>query len=579
MNIPLIVALVLCIAAALGSVRALRDGGRNRVARSVLQLAAAALLYLCLFPPATQQSFSSGELTVLTPGATAQQIDASSAAATIVALPGVEASRSIERAPDLGTALRRHPQGRLLRIVGGGLSARDRDAARGLAIQFNAASLPQGVVELDVPTSVRAGSVWRLDGRVEGVADGQVELRDPAGALVASVALDKQGRFALSAHAKGAGVALFALHVRATDGTNGEQIAVPLSVHGGEALRVLLLAGAPDPDLKYLRRWAIDAGLHLDTRMALTEGVALTEGATALDPATLHAADIAIIDERAWATLDAVQRNALGVAVRDGLGLLLRVTGPVPAAVAADWAALGFTLRVATDASRAVALDHTIGLHDSGFTFTPRALAVEAKAAAPLLRGDQGVPLALWRADGQGRVGLWWLADGWRLVLGGERARYATLWSDTFATLARARGTQTPSMPRDARVGDRASICGMAADAYVATPTDRHIALLPVLGAGNFTCAAYWPEQPGWHVLVSAAQRWPFYVRARGAAHALARAETARATRALAGAANAPAVTTTRAIALPRWPLFLAWLATVVILWMLERCSARVQNA
>ena len=578
MNIPLIVALTLCIAAALGSLRTLRDRGRNRVVRIVLQLAAAALLYLCLFPPVTDEFFSAEQLTVVTPGATPAQISTLSAAATVVALPGVDASRSFERAPDLGTALRRHPQNRQLRIIGGGLPARDRDAARGLAIQFDAAPLPHGVVELDTPAAVSAGSVWRLEGRVEGVAVGKVELRDPAGALVASVALDKQGRFALSAQAKGAGEALFGLRVRGADGTSGEEIAVPLSVHGGEPLHVLLLAGAPDPELKYLRRWAIDAGLRLDSRMALTEGVALTEGAAGLDPAALRAADALIIDERAWATLDAGQKNAVAAAVRDGLGLLLRVTGPVAASVAADWAGLGFALQ-ATDALPTVALDHTLGLRDSGFTFTPRALAVDANGAAPLLRGDNGVPLALWRADVQGRVGVWWLADSWRLVLGGERARYATLWSDTLATLARARGAPAPLLPGDARVDERASICGMADDAYVATPTDRHVALTPVSIATDQSCAAYWPEQSGWHVLVSAARRWPFYVRAPSDARALALAETARATRALVGAANTPTNIATRPIALPRWPFFLAWLAAVVGLWFFERRAARDSQA
>lgn len=570
MNIALIVAMALGFAAVLGCARALRDGGHNRIERIALQLAAAGLLYLCLFPPTVRESFSADELTVLTPGATAQQIDALSSAASVVALPGVNASYGVERAPDLGTALRRHPHSRQLRITGGGLPARDRDAARGIAIQFDAAPLPRGLVELDAPTSVRAGNVWRLRGRAEGVAGGQVELRDPAGARVASSGLDKEGRFALSAPAKGAGEVVFTLRARAADGASIDEDPVPLSVRAGEPLRVLLLAGAPDPELKYLRRWAIDAGMRVDSRLTLSEGVALTEGGAALDPATLHAADIAIIDERAWAGLDAVQKNAIGAAVRDGLGLLLRVTGPVPAPVAAEWAALGFSVR-ASDALPAVALDHTLGLSHSGFAFTPRALAVEAKAAVPLLRGDDGLPIALWRADGQGRVGLWWLADSWRLALGGERSRYATLWSDTLATLARARVAAAPQLPRDARVDERATICSIAADAYVATPSDRHVALLLGPGAVEPTCAAYWPDQPGWHVLVLAAQRWPFYVRARGEAQPLALAETAHATRALVGAVSVRAESSTRPIPLPRLPFFLAWLAIVTLLWLFER--------
>ncbi len=573
MNIEWIVAIALGIAAVLGSVRALR-GGRNPAARIALQLAAVGLLYVLLFPPTTRESVSADELTVLTPGATTQQIDALSVAATIVALPGVDAARSIERVPDLGTALRRHPQSRQLRIVGGGLPVRDRDAARGLVARFDAAPLPRGLVELDAPVTVRAGSTWRLGGRVEGMADGNVELRDPAGAVVANAALDKDGRFALHAQAKAAGETLFALRVQDRDGQSIENIPVPLLARIGEPLRVLLLAGAPDPELKYLRRWAVDAGVRLDSRMALTEGVALTEGAATLDPAALRAADIAIIDERAWATLDSAQKQAMDVAVRDGLGLLLRVTGPLPAPVAAEWAALGFPLH-ARDPLPAVALDNMLGLHDSGLKFTPQALAVDAKDAAPLLRADDGASLALWRANGQGRVALWWLADSWRLALGGERARYATLWSDTLATLARARGASAPTLPRDARVDERAVLCGLAPDAAIETTNGERIALVIEQTAAQSDCAAYWPAQSGWHTLVSAGTRWPFHVRAADEARALASAENTRATRTLVGGATAQADIATRPIPLPRWPFFLAWLVAMTLLWIIERHAMR----
>src|SRR5690606_39817443 len=111
--------------------------------------------------------------------------------------------------------------------------------------------------------------------------------------------------------------------------------------------RVQVLAGAPDPDLKYLRRWAVDAGLRLDSRIVLSDGIALVDGAVALDAAALAQLDLVVIDERAWAALDATQQTALRAAVEDGLGLLLRVTGPLDAAVAADWSRFGF--RIAPD--------------------------------------------------------------------------------------------------------------------------------------------------------------------------------------------------------------------------------------
>src|SRR5690606_11799792 len=120
---------------------------------------------------------------------------------------------------------------------------------------------------------------------------------------------------------------------------------------------------------------------------------------------------LVVIDERAWALLAAAERAALRHAVEQGLGLLLRITGPVDDAVAADWAALGFRIE-ASAASTAVSLA-TDATHAAPM-LARQPVEVSADAAAPLLQGNDGVVLGRWRALGQGRVGAWWLADSFR---------------------------------------------------------------------------------------------------------------------------------------------------------------------
>src|SRR6185312_8812449 len=100
-------------------------------------------------------------------------------------------------------------------------------------------------------------------------------------------------------------------------------------------------AGAPDPELKYLRRWAVDAGVDLASRIVLSDGVAIQDGAAALDADALAKTDLVMVDERAWKNLDAGAKQALEHATRDGLGLFLRVSGPLPDVAAGDWRALG----------------------------------------------------------------------------------------------------------------------------------------------------------------------------------------------------------------------------------------------
>lgn len=578
MSTAWIVAGVLALALALGIVRSLHPLHARRSMRIGLQVVVAILLCLCLLPPSTHEDFTTDELVVLTPGATPAQVAALQASATVIALPGSPARRDAEVVPDLAAGLRRHPERRRLRIVGGGLPARDRDAARGLVAGYDEAPLPRGLVELDLPASVQAGNQWRVRGRVEGVAPGRIELRDPGDVVVAAQALDNGGHFTLQAQAKAAGHVLFSLRVLDHDGVRVEDIPLPLVASEGEALKVLLLAGAPDPELKYLRRWAMDAGIAIDSRIAMSEGMALTEGMATLDAEALRKADLVIVDERAWAALDATAKSALHAAVRDGLGLLLRITGPVAAPVAVDWTALGFTLRPG-EAASPVALAHSLGLDEGAMTFTRHGVDVDAGDAAPLLRADDGAMLALWRAQGQGRVALWWLADSWKLALGGGRAPFASLWSSTFTTLARAHASPMPQLPPIARVGERAILCNIKAGYVIEDEGGQRVGLLPD-GAATAGCAGYWPTQPGWHTLVSGTPdaRWPFLVRAEHEAASLRHADDVRATRDLVGGAGGTAPThAVRAKPLPRWPFFLAWLALTAVLWWLERPAVQAK--
>ena len=67
-----------------------------------------------------------------------------------VALPEAAASDGSERVPDLGTALRRHPDVRTLHVVGDGLEARDRDALGKASDALRACAAEDFVARLEV---------------------------------------------------------------------------------------------------------------------------------------------------------------------------------------------------------------------------------------------------------------------------------------------------------------------------------------------------------------------------------------------------------------------------------------------
>lgn len=567
--------LLIALATAVGSWRARRHGWRD--SRLWLQPVAGALLAAALQPPSLPVDVAT--LTVLTPGATAAQQRKLPWRTQQVALPGVVATGQAEpvpnqgpdQVPDLATALRRHPDSRRLRVIGNGLPARDQDAAAGLALQFDAAP-EAGIVAVEAPEHARVGTQIQIRGRAAAPAL-RVALHDPSGAQVDVSAVDGEGRFRVSAIARAAGPVRFEL--RAVDAADAllDHAAVPLLIEPGEQLAVQYLAGTPDADAKYWRRWAQDAGLLVSYRTWLSDGVALSTDSApvGLDPLTLTllaASDLLVIDERAWATLAANEKTALLAAVDGGLGVLLKLTGPLAPEVAAEWAALGIAT-TPLEAPAAVTLDQRLAMRErAGFTAGPVAID-STPALTALLRADDGQLLAAWTARGAGRIALWTLLDSYRLVLAGDAGRYGALWSDVIAQISRpvppsARG---PQLPRDSWIGERLSICGLGAAAGLQAP-DGTVQTLLVEDSG---CAAAWPGAAGWHQLQSGGMTTALYVRAADDAAGLRAARDREATQRLANPTAAEPSPVKQPQPLPRWPFWLGWLLTVSLLWWRER--------
>ena len=320
---PTTTAIVLALATVLAIVRltlshlraepAQRSHGARIAALLLAQPMCAALLYFALWPPTVPGR--AGTLVIATAGAQRTQVAPGDA---LVALPEAPSWSDVERAPDLATALPRHRGTQRVRVIGAGLDARDRDAASDVIVEFAPPPAPRGLLELHPPTQVAVGAEFTIAGRAGEVADGAVELLDPARRRVDRVALAKDGTFALSAAARGEGSAMFRVRLLDAGRRVVEETDVPVQVRTPAPPRVLLIAGAPNPEVKYLRRWFEDAGLPGQTQMAVGGGVQLGDAAVSIDAGSLARFDMAIVDERAWSSLGDAHSGALEAAVPDG---------------------------------------------------------------------------------------------------------------------------------------------------------------------------------------------------------------------------------------------------------------------
>ncbi|NJR78900.1 carboxypeptidase regulatory-like domain-containing protein [Sphingomonas corticis] len=507
----------------------------------------AVLLFLTLYPPPTGPA-TDPELAVATRGASPGSAD--------IALPEAPRGSAPVRVPDLATALRAHPGTRRIRVLGQGLEPRDRDVARTVGVAFVPAAPRPGLVALAPPARVAPGAPFRVGGQVAGAAGARVELLDPAGRVVDAAGAAQDGSFVLQGAARVPGVALFRVRLR-----GGEAAPVPVVVTASAPVRVLYLAGAPGPEVKYWRRWAADAGIAATVSQTAGAGIDLGEHPSPLTAATLARFDLVVLDDRRWAGLGGGERGALAAAVRGGLGLLLRVTAPLPAGVRAGWAALGAPVGGAGRGGKPARL---------GGADVPVLTRWDALApgGVTLGRDAAGVPFAAWRARGLGRVGVWTLADAAALVPSGHGERFDALSADAVATLARPAASRTPSVSDWPVVGERTTVCGAGPGAQVVAPDGTRVALLPDGG-----CAGYWPRTAGWHVLADGSARLPFHVTEAAAIPGLRAADRRAATLRLAAMPGDPTPAAAAPAPIPgaSWPWLLAFLAVAAALWWFER--------
>lgn len=536
----------------------------------------AALLLFGLFPPT--RPIDAGVMTVYTAGANTVAADAGTLR---IALPEAPANTGAESAPDLATALRRHPGVRGLRIVGGGLDVRDIEAARGLPLRFQAASRPGGIIDLQAPATVAPGNAFTVSGQVRGVDAGTMELLDPAARILARTAFSKDGGFVLQGAARSVGTASFQLRLRDATGQLREHLPLPLQVIAPAAPRLLVLAGGPDPELKYLRRWALDAGLDLHTRVSVGAGLVLGDAPLARDAATLHRFDAVLLDTRSLQALSADELRTLTAAIREGLGVLLRVDGPLSPLARTRLRSWGYNVDAGT---RSTAMQLPAGSSQAtGDAALPglnrTVLAVQAADALPMLRDAQSKPLAWWRPLGRGRVGLVALLDSYRLPLAGQADVHGRLWSGLLAGIVRPAGAVAPAPPAGPFwAGERAVLCGVDEDAAVIAPDGNRISLAVDPATGTRRCAAFWPRLQGWHQLPARAGQTAFAVLPADAGLAWQAQRRFDATLALAAQAPAQSISSAKTVQRgAAWPWLAAWLALATLVWWLERRRASPQ--
>lgn len=598
-SLNLWIALALAVVVVIASVRQLRGSTAHpgrRWSVIALQIVVATLLYFCLVPPTRQQP--AGGLVVL-------GIDAGKAGALpasegpLLLLPEAADVPGAQRVPDLATALRQHPASTLT-LVGAGLVARDRDAALPGDVRWQAAPAPRGWVALQPPADVAPGGRFEVQAQARGAAKAKAkaELLDPADSVVDRMDVADDGRVQLTGIARAEGRSVFRLRLLDTEGHVVDTVPVPQQTLPATPLRLLVRASAPGPELKYLRRWAADAGLRMQVQADTGAGLSVGDGVVSIDAATLARSDLLLLDERSLAALSAGQLAVVRHALREGLGVLVRSAGAPSASARQRLRDLGLpvqgdgsshTLALPGDGESAILAARrgplAAGTLPTGYgeeadrsshsAALPslEALALQAPGSNALLHDRGGKAVGGWRAAGKGRVGLLPLTDSWRWVLAGRDDRHGELWSSVVATLARAQGSGDAlwSPQPISWAGERQMLCGVQAPLQVFNKRGDDIPLIIDGATSALRCAGWWPREAGWQRLQHGDSVVWRYVFDPKDAPTLHRQVMIDATTQALAASTPPDASVTQPVAGSRWPWWLAFVLCASLLWWLER--------
>jgi hypothetical protein len=402
----------------------------------------------------------------------------------------------------------------------------------------------------------------------------------------------------LHGSARAAGRSEFTLRLLDAQQHVVDSLPVPVQTVAAPPPRVLILAGAPGPELKYLRRWATDTGLAVQAQASAGGGVTLGDAPVALSTARLAATDVLVLDERSLAALSAAQRTLVQQALRDGLGVVVRSSGPLNDATRQALRNWGLPVSAGTRAAplqlpadpeaallrarrgpQRPSTDSTAWMDEAdaaSHSATPPALErfdAGVTDSEALLLDAKGNAVGGWRSVGRGRIALLPVTDSYRLVLSGRDDRYAELWSGVLSKVARALPgapairlqTATPWS------GERVTLCEVPNGTRVRDAEGHTVALQVDPASGSQQCAGYWPQQPGWHQLQHGDTVQAFYVFDPATAQPLYRQQLRAATADRLAETNATSSGTPGKVPGPRWPWLLAFIAVAGLLWWLER--------
>jgi hypothetical protein len=427
------------------------------------------------------------------------------------ALPSVDLknTRAIT-IPNLSYFLKSNPNIQKLKIYGYGLSAAELEDLKGYQIVFHPSTNPSGIISANWPAKLKTSESLQVQGTYQNSGSETVKLLlKGLGKTVDSTSIEAKANksFSFKTNPKQTGKAVYELIALQKKDTLAKE-PVPVQVGDQAPMKVLILASFPDFEYKFLKNWLYENQYPLAFRSQISKNKYASDflnmdgfNLNQISSASLKKFDILIIDEEELAAISPGERASIDLAVKNGMGLLIRVTN-----VKASSTLSGRFSRFESPALKGKPLNLTLA--EDHFKFNPlpleQALFLKANQSdKPLIVDASGKTVVNSSISGYGKVLVSTLSSTYNWLLSGQKTDYTTYWSKLLANAARKRNEilAVNISPQFPVVNQKIRVVTDLAE------SDK----LPILKIDNIQLsprqnmelpfqwdALYWPQRAGW---------------------------------------------------------------------------------
>lgn len=426
--------------------------------------------------------------------------------------------------PDLSYFLQSNPNIRKLNLFGYGLNPSELALLRGYQVTFHPAAHPTGIIAVNWPGKLKTTEFLLVQGTYQNPGSEKVKLLlKGLGKTLDSIVIDAKSSktFSFKTTPKQTGKAVYELISLQKNDTLAKE-PVPVQVGDQTPMKVLIMASFPDFEYKFLKNWLYENQYPLAFRSQISKNKYAFDFLN-LDSVSLHRIntaslknfDMLIIDEEELAAIGPDERSSIDLAVKNGLGLLIRVAN-----LKASTTLSGRFSRSESPVLKGKPLN--LKLTEDHFKFN--ALPIEQglflrpnPTDQPLVADANGKTVVNSNINGFGKVLVSTLSSTYQWLLAGQKNDYATYWSELLANAARKRNDmlRIDIIPQFPVINQKMSIIAdlTASDQIPTLKIDK--TLLPP--RQNMVLpfqwdAFYWPQKAGWTNLKVNQTPEPIYI-------------------------------------------------------------------